>query len=130
MKTRRVLLAVAAAALLLAGVVSWFAASGPDGLERVAKDHGMATNEHPLADWPLADYAVEAVDNGMLSGGLAGVAGVLVVLGLTAGLVSVVRRKTPETSANTQTAGHADTPRNAGATGDSGTGKDAKTRGS
>ncbi len=31
-------------ALLIAGVVSRFASSAPDGLERVAEDHGIAAN--------------------------------------------------------------------------------------
>jgi PDGLE domain len=94
MRRRRFYVAFALTALLLAGVVSYFASSSPDGLERVATDHGMADaeREHPLADTPLADYGLAGIDNGLLSGGLAGVAGVGVVLLLTAGVVFAVRR--------------------------------------
>ncbi|HEX2176226.1 MAG TPA: PDGLE domain-containing protein [Nocardioidaceae bacterium] len=92
---RRFYVAFAVVALLLAGVVSSFASSSPDGLERVADDQGMAQaeKEHDLADSPLADYGIGAIDNGLVSGGVAGVVGVLVVLTLTAGLTLAVRRK-------------------------------------
>lgn len=95
MNRRRFFLSFAAVALLLAGVVSTVASSSPDGLERVAEDQGIAraARDHPLGDGPMADYGVDAVDHGLLSTGLAGVVGVLVVLTLTAGLAYAVRRK-------------------------------------
>src|SRR5699024_5758561 len=45
-------------ALLLAGVVSFYASSSPDGLNRVADDHGFAGTEqrHRSAGSPLAGY--------------------------------------------------------------------------
>ena len=102
MERRRFLLAFAVAALLLAGVVSTFASRSPDGLERVAEDQGIArtAQAHPLGDGPLADYGVESVDNGVLSTGLAGVVGVLVVLALTAGVAYAVRRRNPSSAAD------------------------------
>jgi hypothetical protein len=98
MNRRYFFAAFAVAALMLAGVVSFFASSSPDGLERVAEDRGFArtAKDHAFADGPMADYGVAAVDNGMLSGGLAGVTGVLVVLVLTSGVTYVVRRKRVE----------------------------------
>ncbi len=92
---RRFFVGFALAALLLAGVVSYFASADPDGLERVAHDQGIAEaeQEHGLADSPLADYGITAIDNGLLSGGLAGVVGVLVVLTLTAAVTYGVRRR-------------------------------------
>ena len=53
-------------------------ASSPDGLEKVAEDQGFDRDEpdHALADGPLADYAVEGVDDERLSTGLAGLIGV------------------------------------------------------
>jgi hypothetical protein len=95
MNRRSFFAAFVVVALLLAGVVSLFASRSPDGLERVAEDQGIArtAKDHPLADGPLADYGVAAIDNGPLSGGLAGVAGVLVVLALTTGVAYVVRRR-------------------------------------
>ncbi|MFJ4693970.1 energy-coupling factor ABC transporter permease [Streptomyces sp. NPDC088766] len=64
--------------LVLAGFVSFYASSAPDGLEKVAADKGIddRTEEHAAADSPLADYGVEDVDDARLSGGLAGVIGV------------------------------------------------------
>ena len=80
--------------LLLAGVVSFYASSQPDGLERVAEDEGfLATAEdHDLAGSPLADYGVDGVDDARLSVGLAGLAGVGVTLAVGAGLFWVARR--------------------------------------
>jgi hypothetical protein len=95
MHRRRFFVGFAVAALLLAGVVSTFASSSPDGLQRVAEDKGIArtAEQHPLGDGPMDGYGVDALGNGLLSTGLAGVAGVLVVLALTAGLAYAVRRK-------------------------------------
>jgi cobalt/nickel transport protein len=82
-------------ALLLAGVVSFYASSSPDGLNRVAQDQGFARTEteHETADSPFAGYGTRGVDNDRLSTGTAGIVGALVVLSLTGGLAYVVRRK-------------------------------------
>ena len=91
---RVVLGAALLAALLLAGVVSFYASSSPDGLSRVAEDMGITKSEKPHASdgSPLAGYEVAGVDHGRLSKGVAGVAGVLVVLVLGTGLSYAVRR--------------------------------------
>jgi hypothetical protein len=83
-------------ALLLAGVVSFYASSSPDGLEKVATDHGITAQarDHDLASSPFADYGTEGVDDARLSGGLAGVVGVGVTLLLAGGLAMVLRRRT------------------------------------
>jgi hypothetical protein len=98
--TRVVLATVLLAALLLAGVVSFYASSHPDGLERVATDHGFAdsADQHAAAAGPLADYQVTGLEDPRLSGGLAGVAGAFVVLVLAGGLAFVVRRRAPAPS--------------------------------
>ena len=77
----------------LALVVSGFASSQPDGLEKVATDKGFleTARDHPLADGPLADYAVKGVDNQRLSAGLSGLIGVLVTFGLGLALFALVR---------------------------------------
>jgi hypothetical protein len=95
MRRRHFFVAFAVAALLLAGLVSSVASSSPDGLERVAQDNGMAAEEqeHAMADSPLAGYGIGAIDSELLSGGLAGVLGVGVVLALTAGLTLALRRR-------------------------------------
>jgi hypothetical protein len=76
---RRLLIGGFLLALVLAGVVSHYASSSPDGLNKVAEDKGFAATaeDHPLADSPLADYEVRGVDDGRVSGGLAGVLGVV-----------------------------------------------------
>ena len=93
--TRLVLAGLLVATLLMAGVVSFYASSDPDGLNRVAEDEGFASteSEHTSSDSPLSDYAVSGVDDERLSGGLAGVAGVAVVLLLTGGITYAVRRR-------------------------------------
>jgi cobalt/nickel transport protein len=85
-------------ALLLAGVVSFYASGSPDGLERVAEDEGFLdrAEEHAAAGGPLADYQAKGVENDRLAGGVAGVVGALVVLLVTGGLVYVVRRRDTE----------------------------------
>jgi hypothetical protein len=86
---------ILAVALVLAGIVSYYASSSPDGLNRVAQDKGFSdTAKAPGAgESPLSGYTSSGVDNSRLSGGLAGVVGVLVVLTLAGGLTYVVRRR-------------------------------------
>ena len=83
------------AALLLAGVVSFYASGDPDGLNRVAEDAGFSSAEadSPTAGSPLAGYQTSGIGQDRLSGGFAGVAGVLVVLVLAGGVTHVVRRR-------------------------------------
>lgn len=104
--TRWVALGVLVVALVLAGVVSYYASSSPDGLNRVAQDKGFADTEkdHGAADSPLAGYSAADVDDQRLSGGLAGVTGVVVVLALAGGLALVVRRRRPDTTDTADTA--------------------------
>lgn len=88
----RVVLAVGLlVALVLAGVVSGFASSSPDGLERVAQDEGFASEaeEHAASDGPLADYELD----GGGGTGVAGVVGVVVVLVVATGGAYALRRK-------------------------------------
>ncbi len=84
------------AILLIAGVVSYFASSSPDGLdsatlrgcEVVDTGHGEEltgdciakhASEHTLSGSPLADYTVFGHP---ATGGLAGIIGAVVVLGI------------------------------------------------
>jgi cobalt/nickel transport protein len=82
--------------LLVAGVGSWYASSSPDGLESAAEQAGFAdtARDSAAAGSPLADYGVAGVSDGRLSGGLAGVVGVLAVLALAGGLTLLLRRRT------------------------------------
>ena len=80
-------------ALLLAFFVSRYASGSPDGLNRVAIDHGFAREERPhaLNDGPLAGYAVRGVDDEGLGTGLAGVIGVTLTFVIGVGLFALMR---------------------------------------
>ncbi|MBA2951685.1 energy-coupling factor ABC transporter permease [Streptomyces himalayensis] len=84
--------------LVLAGFVSFYASANPDGLEKVAQDHGIdkKTEEHATSDSPLADYGVKDVGDARLSGGLAGVIGVGVTVVAGSGVFWAVRRRRTE----------------------------------
>ncbi|MFD5265547.1 energy-coupling factor ABC transporter permease [Streptomyces sp. NPDC058335] len=81
--------------LVLAGFVSFYASSSPDGLEKVAADKGIdkKTEEHAVSDSPLADYGVKDVTDARLSGGLAGVIGVGVTVVAGSTVFWAVRRR-------------------------------------
>jgi cobalt/nickel transport system permease protein len=85
-------------ALVLAGVVSFFASGHPDGLESVAAAHGFLDEAtlSALRGTPLADYGAETG----VPVGVAGIAGVLVTVSvgyLTFRSVSRRRRARPQT---------------------------------
>jgi cobalt/nickel transport protein len=65
--------------LFLAGVVSFYASSSPDGLEKVAEDIGFieTAKDHSNADGALADYSVKGIENERTSVGVAGIIGVI-----------------------------------------------------
>ncbi|MEU4696846.1 energy-coupling factor ABC transporter permease [Nonomuraea dietziae] len=77
--------------LLLAGVVSFFASSDPDGLEAVAEDKGFLgqATDHPLGSWALADYG----DVGGVPVGVAGLVGVGITLLVAAAIAYAARRR-------------------------------------
>ena len=94
-------------ALVLAGVVSNFASSSPDGLDATARKgctvdatgavtggNCMARREqrHQLDDSPLAGYAIAGIDNPYLSTGLSGGLGVLITFGVGGGVFWLARR--------------------------------------
>lgn len=103
--------------LLIAGGVSYLASSSPDGLDSATLQgcevvetaageelHGdciaQHAEEHSLADSPLADYALGGQDG---TGGLAGIAGVLVTVLVAGGLFWFIARsrgKAPTKSGN------------------------------
>lgn len=85
-------------ALVLAGIASFYAASSPDGLTKVSQDQGFADTQssHASEDSPFAGYGTSFVEDDRASVGVAGVVGVLVVLGLGTGVTYLVRRRTPE----------------------------------
>ncbi|MEU6844479.1 energy-coupling factor ABC transporter permease [Streptomyces sp. NPDC046716] len=92
------------ASLVLAGFVSFYASANPDGLEKVAHDHGIdkKAEKHASSDSPLADYGVKDVTDARLSGGLAGVIGVGVTVVAGSGIFWAVRRRRTSGAASTE----------------------------
>jgi len=68
-----------AIAVVIAGFLSFYASSHPDGLEKVAIDLGFidTAKDSAVADSALADYGVAGIENERLSVGIAGVIGVI-----------------------------------------------------
>lgn len=97
MSTRRFFAVALVVSLLVAGVASYYASSHPDGLEHVAEQTGFidSAEDSATSDSPLADYQTSGIDDERLSGGVAGVVGVLVMLVLSTGLFWVIRRREP-----------------------------------
>lgn len=94
-------------ALLVAGGLSYFASSDPDGLDSVTLSGctldeagepvagtciAQNADEHQLSDSPLADYAVGGGEGTV---GLAGIIGVIVTLALAGGLFWLLRKRSP-----------------------------------
>ncbi|BBY66205.1 PDGLE domain-containing protein [Mycolicibacterium helvum] len=94
------------AILLIAGVVSYFASSSPDGLDSatlqgcqvVETDHGehltgnciaQHATEHPMSVSPLADYTILGHP---ATSGLAGILGAVVVLAIAFGAFWLIAR--------------------------------------
>jgi len=97
--SRKVLLVVfLVAAMGIAGVVSYWASTRPDGLDRSIELHGLqpaaatAPEGSPPAS-PLADYKLSGVDSPFLSNGLAGLIGALLVLAVLLALGYLLTRK-------------------------------------
>jgi cobalt/nickel transport protein len=83
------------AALLLALVLSPFASSFPDGLERVAEDQGFLEKGTvaPAMAAPVPDYAWPGIKNEKLATSAAGVAGTLLVFGAAYGFAALLKKK-------------------------------------
>lgn len=97
--------------LLIAGVVSYFASSSPDGLDSTTL-HGCEVvetaggeeltgrciaqdaTEHTLAASPLADYSIAG---GEKTGGIAGIIGVVVTLAIAGGAFWLISRSRSST---------------------------------
>lgn len=81
--------------LAVAGVVSYYASSDPDGLERVAEDEGFleTAKDSANAGTPLADYGVAGIENERLSVGLSGVIGVFITLLVAAFIFKAIAKR-------------------------------------
>jgi len=82
-------------AALLAGGASYYASSHPDGLEKVAEDIGFidSAKDSAVAGSPLADYGIKGIDNARVSGGLAGILGIIATGAVGGALFMFIRKK-------------------------------------
>ena len=90
-----------AAAILLAVLISPFASSHPDGLEKVAQKKGFLEKGEvvPVLVSPMPDYAWPGIKNEKAATSLAGIAGTLLVfcLGCSIALLLKAGKKSHET---------------------------------
>jgi cobalt/nickel transport protein len=83
------------AALSLAGGLSFYASSSPDGLEKVAEDKGFleSAQDSALSNSPLADYGLAGLDSERLSVGIAGVVGVVATAVIALALFTLIKKR-------------------------------------
>ncbi len=91
LSTRGLVIAALAVTLVVGTIVSQFAGSDPDGLERVAEDLELTADQAGDARGPFADYAVDGLDNEQLSLAIAAGAGIVIVGAIGYGLVATRR---------------------------------------
>ena len=98
-KNKKFLVSGFVVSLFLAGVVSFYASSDPDGLEKVAEDIGFieTAEDHTYADGALADYGVKGIENERASVGVAGVIGVIGTAIVGGALFTFLARKPKKT---------------------------------
>lgn len=92
---RRTLIVGIAIAVLIAGVVSYFASANPDGLEKAQEELGVAGPVHPAVEVPpvaFQEYNLKWIGEGFWSNAVAGVAGAAVVLAILLGVGRLLAR--------------------------------------
>ncbi len=81
-----------AVSLAIAGGVSYFASTHPDGLERVAEDLGFMDKAKEPLHPAFPDYTVPGME-GFFSNGLAGIVGTLAAFGTTMLVARYARKR-------------------------------------
>ncbi len=81
-------------ALICAGLISLFASSFPDGLERVAENLGFLEKGEgePVLKSPIPDYALPGIKNEKLATSIAGIIGTLLVFVVGYGTAEIIRQ--------------------------------------
>ena len=84
-----------ALAVFLAIIISPFASSWPDGLEKVAEDKGFIDRGEiaPVVASPVPDYAWPGVPNEIFATSAAGALGTVLVFGLGYALAALLKRR-------------------------------------
>ncbi|RED53046.1 PDGLE domain-containing protein [Cohnella lupini] len=87
-------LVMAIVTVVAAGVISYFASPHPDGLERVAENHGFI-DQAKTPSWTawIPDYEVPGIKSPILKVGLAGVIGVAALFGVLYALTRPLARR-------------------------------------
>ena len=82
-------------AIFMACALSLLASPAPDGLERVAEDQGFVVKAEgrEILHSPMSDYAVPGIENPQLATALAGLVGVLTILGVTYGWTRILKKQ-------------------------------------
>jgi len=80
-------------AIIIGSIISPFASSSPDGLERVAEDKGFINLAQTMFDAPIPDYLIPGVENEMLGTGMAGLLGVLFTFSIALGIGKLISAK-------------------------------------
>lgn len=94
MKKNRFYLYFFLISLAIAGGLSFYASSHPDGLEKVAEDTGFldTAKDSAVSDSPLADYGISGVADERVSVGLSGVIGIFVTAAIAFGTFALIKR--------------------------------------
>ncbi|HWP63426.1 MAG TPA: PDGLE domain-containing protein [Candidatus Binatia bacterium] len=90
---RRWWLAGLALAALVVVLAAAFASPDPDGLERVAQDHGFLDRAQSALYHLIPDYVLPGVGDPLLATIGAGLVGLVVVFGIVVGLGFLLRRR-------------------------------------
>ncbi|MDI3480703.1 MAG: cobalt/nickel transport protein [Tepidanaerobacteraceae bacterium] len=83
--------------ILVALILSPFASTHPDGLERVAENLSFAEKGGSAAAWfsPMPDYTVPGISNERISTALAGVTGTIITFAVVFGAAKSLKRRLP-----------------------------------
>ncbi len=84
-------------ALCIAGVLSHFASSSPDGLERVAEDQGFADHAQPQPGQleVMPDYELPGAEHSVVGRTAVALGGTLVVFAVSLSIGWALRRRRP-----------------------------------
>jgi len=80
------------ACVCIGGVLSLFASGAPDGLERVAHDHGFIDREAESSFEIIPDYSSPGIDNELIATSTAGIIGVMVMFVLVYSIGNVLKK--------------------------------------
>jgi len=93
---RQTLLVGIAMAIIIGGLVSYFASDRPDGLEKIQEDLGAAEPPDAGLEAPpilFNEYSLKWLGEGFWGNAAAGVGGSLLVLGILLGLGHLLNRR-------------------------------------